>query len=61
MKGSGGKNQRHAGGENAGRDARGQKASVHPRGVRLRLPLTDAERRAYSCLTRARGGSKRNG
>ena len=42
MKGSGGKNQRHAGGENAGRDARGQKASLHPRGVRLRLPPSGA-------------------
>ena len=45
MKASQGTNQRHAGGDNTERDARGQKASLHPRGVHLRLPLTDAERR----------------
>ena len=41
---------RHAGGENAGTDARGHKASLYPRGVRLRLSLTDAELRAHPCV-----------
>ena len=44
MKGSQGKNHRHAGGENTERDARGQKASLHLRAFASGYP--SAMRRA---------------